>query len=633
MKKMMKVLAVILALCVLTAVLPLSASAYSSDITGTVNYNPESVYNNYGFVWQNRGSVQYNREGATIHNNYTGANVNANYGRIGSDTVFSRTYGEAGNFGTVRYNYGTVDMNGDNSYIYENHGTVSGSNFGFIIDNYEEAYIEANRGLIRTNYGEIAYNTIGSYLDMNIGKISGKNTGTIKMNSGTIQNNGVDHFFMIDQTGVVEYNGGTIVLNDIYSRVDDNFGTITSNKGYVRNTSGVVTDNLEGGRVYNYGGTVTNNSGEHYVQVDLSTENATVEYGEGFSSDNGIDCWLPVGEYGTARIIPDEGYHIKSVPTGNGITSAAANGDGSWTVTVGGFDSNVGSDTWGIVMSTVCTITIDCGEYAEDIVVEAKKGDRFSDVFFESGVYDTLDALETDEFICRGDITSKPLSEIADEEEFYENTNEIWLGTVESDVKLYACFLKKIHSVELTLEAPAAGDVVTVDENGVQTPAPVITFAPDSHCYIGEDMDLNWIVDPEDFTPFEGAFVSGERYYTYFIIQSEVGYYLTENTEVKANGATVEDAFGPYAIAVTLSAKATAPAVLGDANGDGDVDSVDATIIQRVCTMLKVPYTEEQLMCGDVDGDDNLTTVDATFIQRYATMLKTPYPIGELKPA
>ncbi len=69
--------------------------------------------------------------------------------------------------------------------------------------------------------------------------------------------------------------------------------------------------------------------------------------------------------------------------------------------------------------------------------------------------------------------------------------------------------------------------------------------------------------------------------------------------------------------------------ITGDANGDGDVDSVDATVVQRVATMIKVPYSEEQLMCADIDGDGSLSVVDATFIQRYSTHVRTPYPIGE----
>ena len=73
----------------------------------------------------------------------------------------------------------------------------------------------------------------------------------------------------------------------------------------------------------------------------------------------------------------------------------------------------------------------------------------------------------------------------------------------------------------------------------------------------------------------------------------------------------------------------TAQALLGDANGDGEVDMVDATIVQRAATNLKVPYSEEQIMCADIDGDEELTVVDATFIQRYATKIATPYKIGE----
>lgn len=626
MKKMMKVLAVMLAVCILFIALPLSAAAYSDDITGTVEYNVESRYSNYGFIWQNKALIQYNRQGATIHNNYTGATVSTNYGRIGSDTMFSRLYGEAGNFGTVMYNYGTVDLNGDGAYIYENHGTVSGSNFGMILDNHEGAYIEANCGTMRTNYGELAFNSKGGFLDMNIGTISGGNTGRIRANRGTIRKNGVNYFFMIDQTGVVEINDGTIVLNDVYSEVDENNGTITDNKGYVRNTSGVVTNNLEGGRVYNYGGTVANNSGEHYVQVDLCAENTTVIYGEGFSSDNNLDCWLPVGEYGTATITPDEGYHIKSIPTGNGITSASENEDGSWTVTVGGFSANVNSEALGIRTSNMCTITIDCGGYAEDIVIEAKKGDRLSDVFFDAGVYDALSAMETDEIICRGDITTKPLSEFKDEKEFYNDANGIWLGTAEKDVRLYACFLKKIHSVELTLEQPMAGTVVTIDENHVQSPAPKITFAPDSHCYISDDTGVEWIVGMEDFTPFEGTFAKDEQYYTYFIISADLGYYLTENTVVTANGATVEDAFGPYAIAVTLSAKAVSPVIRGDADGDGNITILDATAIQRKIAGYHLSFFNEA--AADADADSKLSILDATAIQRFLVGYTDGYSIG-----
>lgn len=79
------------------------------------------------------------------------------------------------------------------------------------------------------------------------------------------------------------------------------------------------------------------------------------------------------------------------------------------------------------------------------------------------------------------------------------------------------------------------------------------------------------------------------------------------------------------------TAPTLAPVKLGDANGDGEVDSVDATVVQRAATRIQVPYSEEQLMCADIDGDGSLTIVDATFIQRYDSKIAVPYPVGEAK--
>ena len=69
--------------------------------------------------------------------------------------------------------------------------------------------------------------------------------------------------------------------------------------------------------------------------------------------------------------------------------------------------------------------------------------------------------------------------------------------------------------------------------------------------------------------------------------------------------------------------------LLGDTDGNGEVDMVDATLVQRAVTKLQVPYSAEQMMRADIDGDGDLTVVDATFIQRYSTNVATPYPIGE----
>lgn len=80
-----------------------------------------------------------------------------------------------------------------------------------------------------------------------------------------------------------------------------------------------------------------------------------------------------------------------------------------------------------------------------------------------------------------------------------------------------------------------------------------------------------------------------------------------------------------------ISFEPVVKAILGDADGSGSVDAVDATIVQRHVTKLNVPVPTETLMNGDVDGDGELSITDATFIQRHATSIKTPYPIGTQK--
>ena len=71
------------------------------------------------------------------------------------------------------------------------------------------------------------------------------------------------------------------------------------------------------------------------------------------------------------------------------------------------------------------------------------------------------------------------------------------------------------------------------------------------------------------------------------------------------------------------------PYFLGDADGNGELESVDATFIQRCIAQIPTPYTKAELMRGDVDGSGDLELTDVTAIQYYLCHLKTPYPIGE----
>ena len=66
---------------------------------------------------------------------------------------------------------------------------------------------------------------------------------------------------------------------------------------------------------------------------------------------------------------------------------------------------------------------------------------------------------------------------------------------------------------------------------------------------------------------------------------------------------------------------------LGDADGDGDVNSVDVTMIQRVLANMEdmVIYNTP----ADVDQDGDVTILDVTAIKRYLAFFKNVYGIGE----
>ena len=72
--------------------------------------------------------------------------------------------------------------------------------------------------------------------------------------------------------------------------------------------------------------------------------------------------------------------------------------------------------------------------------------------------------------------------------------------------------------------------------------------------------------------------------------------------------------------------------ILGDVDGNGIVDLVDASYIQRYDAQMAVPSdVEMNIMNGDVDGDGQITILDATCIQRYCAKIGnyTKWGIGE----
>ena len=80
---------------------------------------------------------------------------------------------------------------------------------------------------------------------------------------------------------------------------------------------------------------------------------------------------------------------------------------------------------------------------------------------------------------------------------------------------------------------------------------------------------------------------------------------------------------------VFVAAASAAAALLhGDVDGDGEVDVIDATLIQRH-TANMITLDEEQQQRGKVSGGSELSVADATLIQRYTARMITRFPAEE----
>lgn len=81
-------------------------------------------------------------------------------------------------------------------------------------------------------------------------------------------------------------------------------------------------------------------------------------------------------------------------------------------------------------------------------------------------------------------------------------------------------------------------------------------------------------------------------------------------------------------LAMSFSASATQEKVfiLGDADGDGDISVIDATIIQKHLAQIET-IEEENLDAADADHDYVLSVLDAVIIQKWLAKFYVAYPI------
>ena len=69
--------------------------------------------------------------------------------------------------------------------------------------------------------------------------------------------------------------------------------------------------------------------------------------------------------------------------------------------------------------------------------------------------------------------------------------------------------------------------------------------------------------------------------------------------------------------------------VLGDANGDGEITLLDATVIQRYLCDLPVSDPDIVVRNGDIAGE-GIEVSDATWIQRHVAGIEIPYEVGKV---
>lgn len=94
-------------------------------------------------------------------------------------------------------------------------------------------------------------------------------------------------------------------------------------------------------------------------------------------------------------------------------------------------------------------------------------------------------------------------------------------------------------------------------------------------------------------------------------------------TEVPTEPVTETPTVEPTQIPTELSGY-----YLGDVNGDGTVDTIDTTLLQRHLVSISI-LSEYNILHGDVDSDGITSIIDVTLIGRYEAKLDVKYPVGE----
>ena len=129
------------------------------------------------------------------------------------------------------------------------------------------------------------------------------------------------------------------------------------------------------------------------------------------------------------------------------------------------------------------------------------------------------------------------------------------------------------------------------------------------------------------------VFEKGHTYQAEVWVKANEGYFFTtdsdgvSNINAKVNGKNAEVLHASSDKAAGFTLDFTIPNddfMLGDVNGDGKVNVLDATMIQRHIAQL-ITIDEDKLPCADTDKNGKIAIMDATAIQRYIAKVITEF--------
>lgn len=450
------------------------------------------------------------------------------------------------------------------------------------------------------------------------------------------------HFDFVDyqetiNCGAMTINGGSLTINGYYTA---NGNDIEESSGMEGSDSSYYADGISCDRFLMTGGIMTVENYQRGIAADtisVTGGKITLSNGKGSGlyamgdegiSISGTKTSVDVTTFGNIAVYS----YVGAITLSDDVEIVAPEGGsiGTWYGRPAIVNENGSGATEVRIALAYHTVTIDCGEYSENLSVDVPYGENVFTALDNVGIFETLHAMETEDYIFR-DLATKPLSEFADEEEYTDDAWSLLNMTVTSDMTVYAGFYTKIKEVTLTLEQPVIGATVTVTGD-FQSPAPVLSVEEDAHYSLYSDPEYqysHWYTKINDeYSTFEGAFEKDGTYYVDCMLNPDFGYWLDDDTVVTANGATVEESYGRMSLVVSLSTQAIVPAILGDADGDGEVTMLDVTWIHRFLADMKVPNTFSET-AADADADGDVSIIDATWIHRRLAEMTIPYPIGK----